>query len=144
MALSPGHYRGDGSTIIDSGLQFGLIAQDVCAVDERLCARFPDGSPRTFIPSAVIALLVATVQKQQHEIEDLQGVAEAMAWKREHEAEVATWPPAWQLKLTADFETHVEELRALAEKLDPETGEILDRTLDGDDIPDFPQDEARP
>jgi hypothetical protein len=55
----------------DPSPQFGLTAQDACQIDERMCDRFADGTPRAYRPNAVISLLVATVQKQQKEIDAL-------------------------------------------------------------------------
>ena len=68
-------------------------------------------------------------QELNREIIELQAPAEAMAWKVQNEAEVAAWPKPWQAKLWGRFDLHVEELRALADKLaefDAETGEIAD------------------
>jgi hypothetical protein len=67
LRLSPAAY-----TLIETGeKRLGFMAQDVCAVDERLCIRGDDGEPRKFDERGVLALLVATVQKQQREIEEL-------------------------------------------------------------------------
>lgn len=78
LRLAPAQYQGDGKTIAYTKTTFGIMAQDACDVDERLCARFPDGTPRTPVPSALMALQVgfdqklwAVIQHQQEEINDL-------------------------------------------------------------------------
>ena len=72
MAMAPGQYNGDGINIADTKTQLGLFAQDMCQIDERLCIRDKDGVPHNFRDRGVLALLVATVQKQQREIDALQ------------------------------------------------------------------------
>jgi hypothetical protein len=78
LKLAPAEYKGDGKTIAYTKPTFGIMAQDACEVDERLCARFPDGTPRTPIPNALMALQVGFDQKlwgvikeQQKEIDAL-------------------------------------------------------------------------
>ena len=62
-----------------------------------------------------------------HEIDDLSEVTEALAWKAKNEAEVKTWPPAWQDRLWEQFDQHVDDLRAIIAReagADEETGEV--------------------
>ena len=81
LKLAPAEYEGDGKTITYTKPTFGIMAQDACAVDERLCARFPDGTPRTPIPAALMALQVgfdqklwAVIERQQQEINQLRTI----------------------------------------------------------------------
>lgn len=79
LRLSPAQFVGDGTTITYTKPQFGIMAQDACEVDDRICARFEDGSPRTPIPAAMMALQIGfdqhlweVIQKQQAEIRALE------------------------------------------------------------------------
>ena len=73
--------------------------------------------------------------KLANEITDLQFVTEALAWRREHEAEVATWPAKWQEHLWDKWDIHVEELRAMVAA---EAGADDDGVIDDSDV--FPPD----
>jgi hypothetical protein len=50
--------------------QFGFTAQDACDIDERICARFSDGSPRTFNVNAVLALAIGAVQQIDSRVDE--------------------------------------------------------------------------
>lgn len=55
------------------GVRYGLIAEEVAAVDERLVSRAPDDSIVGLDNHALIAALVATVQDLQRRVDALEG-----------------------------------------------------------------------
>ena len=77
-----------------------------------------------------------------HEVIDLTSVTECLAWVRAQKAEIETWPPAWQTKLLADVETHMDELREIAKA---NFGADDDGVIEDDDLPEGlrPKSQAR-
>jgi hypothetical protein len=71
MGLRPVRYRyiSQGA---NAPVQYGLIAEEVAGVAPELVATKPDGEVETVFYDKVNALLLNTVQKQQHTIEDLE------------------------------------------------------------------------
>lgn len=53
------------------GQHFGLYAEDVCAIDERLCVRDPESKIVSYDDRGVLALLVGQVQELHREIDRL-------------------------------------------------------------------------
>jgi hypothetical protein len=72
LKLSPASFIGDGKTFTYTKPSFAIMAQDACDVDERICARFADGSPRTPIPEALMALQVGFDQVEDAKVVALQ------------------------------------------------------------------------
>ena len=68
MRLTPGVYTYRDAETLGSAEHDGLYADEVCALDERLCVR-ENGVVRNYDKSGVIAHLVAAIQAQQREIE---------------------------------------------------------------------------
>jgi hypothetical protein len=77
MRLSPIRYTWKSGTpkAADAGEHIGLGAFATGYVDERLIGRDDKGNPRGWRQDAMIALLVATVQEQQAEIETLKRIS---------------------------------------------------------------------
>lgn len=83
--IVPTEFRGDGIHVTDTSLQFGLIAQNACEVDERLCSRDKKtGKVFTWRPNGMIALLVADVQQLQAQITELKSDIAALRTTTEH------------------------------------------------------------
>jgi hypothetical protein len=78
MKLAPAQYRGDGENIVDASPQFGIMAQDACDVDERLCVRFADGSPRAPRSAGLMALAIGAIQQLKADNDNLRHEVEGL------------------------------------------------------------------
>jgi hypothetical protein len=65
LSLSAGAFSFKDPTAFDDREHIGLYAEDVCAIDERLCVRDPDGKIRTYDERGVLALLIQAVAKMK-------------------------------------------------------------------------------
>ena len=72
MALRPVVFTYKDPQQYGAGTFVGLYADDVCAMDERLCVRDKSGLVESYDKVGLTAYLVAAVQRQQREIERLE------------------------------------------------------------------------
>ena len=71
-ALEPGVYTYKDETKFGPQEYDGLYAEQVCAMDERLCARDKEGHVRNYDKVGMLAYLVAALKAQQQEIKALE------------------------------------------------------------------------
>lgn len=55
----------------------------------------------------------ADAVKLAHDLTDIMAVTELLAWRESVEAQVATWPPAWQTALWENYDIHLDDLRRI-------------------------------